>query len=282
MKILLIGSDGTLGTAFRTLIEPSYELVAWTMGDCDLTDCESIGTKLSVVAPDVIINASAYTDVDGAESHERIATLINGDAVGRIASYCASEHATLVHFSTDYVFPGTAGTGYAEYDVPKPVNAYGRSKLHGEMLLRESGCNYLCIRTSRLFGRSSTPKGKKSFIDKMLELAGHTPTISVVNDERTSPTYANDLVQATLGLIRDGARGLYHRTNDGDCTWYEFAQKIFSIVQLPVALVPVQGSAFPRPAERPVCSTLRSTKLPKLRPWQESLKEYLSLSKHTV
>lgn len=282
MKILLIGSDGTLGTSFRTLIDSSYELVSWTMRDCDLTDLESIGTKISAVAPDVILNASAYTDVDGAESHERVATLINGEAVGRIASYCASNGSMLVHFSTDYVFPGTTGVGYAEDDAPKPVNAYGRSKLQGEMLLGESGCRYLCIRTSRLFGRSSAAKGKKSFIDKMLELAGHASTISVVNDERTSPTYADDLARATLGLVRDGARGLYHRTNDGDCTWYEFAQEIFSIVQLPVALVAVQGSAFPRPAERPVCSTLRSTKLPILRSWQESLKEYLSLSKHTL
>ncbi len=282
IKVLLVGSDGTLGTSLRHVSHAGFDIVPWTMKNCDLTDLASIGPKLSVESPAIIINASAFTDVDGAELNEQTATLINGDAVGQMASYCMAHGILLVHFSTDYVFSGDHAQAYAEQDVPDPINAYGRSKLKGEQLIKESGCQFICIRTSRLFGRASSTQGKKNFIEKMLELAHRTSTISVVDDERTSPTYADDLAVTTFDLIRSDARGIFHRTNDGECTWYEFAREIFSISKLPVTLVPVAGASFPRPAKRPAHSTLVSTKLSPLRNWKEPLREYLFTNTTTV
>ncbi len=282
MKVIVLGSDGTLGTSLLNVRHEGYKLIPWTVGNCDLTDLPSIGPALAQESPDLIINASAYTDVDGAEKNEQLATLINAEAVGQIAMYCAAHRIPLVHFSTDYVFSGSTTEGYAEHDVPAPINAYGRSKLRGESLLVGSGCPYLCIRTSRLFGRSSAAQGKKNFIEKMLELARQRSPLSVVDDERTSPTFADDLARSTYDLLRGGASGMFHRTNDGDCTWYELAQEVFSIVPLPVTLVPVPGATFPRLARRPERSTLKTTKVPPLRAWRESVKEYLSTNPRTI
>jgi len=282
MKVLLLGSDGTLGTSLQGVDHAGYDLVPWTVENCDLTDLPSITAHLAEESPDAIINASAYTDVDGAEKNEGLATLINGEAVGQIAMYCASHGTPLIHFSTDYVFSGSTMVGYTEQDVPSPINAYGRSKLKGETLIAESRCPYLCIRTSRLFGKSSAVQGKRNFIDTILERAQRHTTISVVDDERTSPTFADDLARSTFELLSSAARGIYHRTNDGDCTWFEFAKEVFSIVQLPVTLIPVRGSAFARAARRPACSTLKTTKAPPLRTWKESLKEYVSINTETL
>ncbi|MBI4426489.1 MAG: dTDP-4-dehydrorhamnose reductase [Candidatus Kerfeldbacteria bacterium] len=274
MKVLIIGADGTLGTALRRVLV-SESVIAWTSADLDLSDLNSIAPKINSIRPEIVINAAAFTDVDQAEQDERRATIINGLAVGELAAACASFGSRFVQFSTDYVFDGRRSSGYDEQATPTPISAYGRSKYRGEQLLQQRGRDWLLIRTSRLFGQANGSSSKLDFVRRMLELAKTKPVVSVVNDETASPTYANDLAQATVALIQSGATGVFHRTNDGSCTWFGLAKEIFALVNVSVRLNPVSGSAFPRPAARPRYSVLRSTKLPPLRPWPAALHDYL-------
>lgn len=274
-RILLLGAAGTLGNALRNVLE-GYDLVAWDADDLRLDDLDRIEPALRRVQPTVVINAAAFTAVDEAEQNEAPAKKINGAAVGAIARTCAALGAKLVQFSTDYVFGGEHPTGYDEEAQPNPLNAYGRSKLLGERLVPASGCDYLLIRTSRLFGHPRETSGvKKNFIQLMIERSTTSSTIEVVDDETASPTYAPDLAEATVALLDDNERGIVHRTNDGSCTWFGFAQEIFSQLKKRVILVPVPSARFPRPAPRPRFSVLHSIKFPPLRRWQEALQMYL-------
>lgn len=275
MSILLIGADGTLGTALSELLN-DRDLIRWTQRDIDLTSPD-VRQRIVSLSPSMVINAAAFTDVDGSESNEALADKINATAVGEIAKACHDLGSTMVHFSTDYVFGGESSCGYAEDDTPNPINAYGRTKLNGERRLIDIGPRYFLIRTSRLFGRRGMSGGtKQNFIDKMIELSATKKELMVVDDETTSPTYANDLARSTVQLFENNEPGIYHRTNDGACTWYSFAQEIFKRIDRPIMLTPVQGSHFPRPAQRPRNSTLISTKLEPLRSWQSSLAEYMT------
>lgn len=284
MTTLLIGSDGTLGTSLARLWSHNDNgtLIRWTKRECDLTRPETILPALQSVHPQVVINAAAYTDVDGAEQNQSLAYAINGVAVGEIARACDHVGAVLFHYSTDYVFDGTAPSAYAEDDLPNPINVYGASKLEGERRIRASGCEQCIIRTSRIFGAPGSAGGKQSFIDKMVSLSRTNTTLSVVNDETTSPTFSDDLAAATVECIRTHRRGIVHRSNDGSCTWYVFAQELFSILGMHTTLLPVSGDAFPRPARRPRNSTLVSTTLAPLRSWQSAMREFLTSNQHTV
>lgn len=273
-RILLLGAAGTLGSAFQNLLQGT-NLVAWDAENLRLDDVDGIAPALDRVQPTVLINTAAFTAVDDAEQNEALAKKINGEAVGEIARTCTALTATFVQFSTDYVFDGQRLEGYSEDASPHPLNAYGRSKFLGEQLLQASGCEYLLIRTSRLFGHARGAKSKKNFIDQMIERAKSHSTIEVVDDETASPTSAPDLAEATLALLHENARGIVHRTNDGTCTWFGFAQEIFSQLQKDVTLVPVSSTRFPRPAPRPRFSALLSRKFSPLRPWQQALRDYL-------
>lgn len=274
MKVLITGSDGTLGTALQRVFA-AEQVTAWTLSDLDLSELDSIAGKVTSIQPELVINAAAFTDVDRAEQDERSATAINGDAVGTLAAVCASLGTRLVQFSTDYVFDGRQASGYDEQAVPAPVSAYGRSKYRGEQLLRQRGRDWLLIRTSRLFGRASGADSKLDFVRRMLALAKTQDIITVVDDETSSPTYVEDLAGAVATLVVAKANGVFHRTNDGSCTWYAFAKEVFAQAGLSVTLKPVSASAFPRPAARPQFSVLRSSKLPPLRPWAVALGDYL-------
>lgn len=282
MRILLFGSDGMLGTALAVVFRDAT-LITPSLSEVDFELAGSIVAGVERAAPDLVINAAAYTAVDGAERESDRAMQINGRAVGTLAQICAQRHVPLVHYSTDYVFAGDYRPGYDELATPAPRNVYGHSKLQGERLLQRSGSEWLLIRTSRLYGRSGAGgQTKKNFVSLMIERARTENQIAVVNDERASPTYAPDLAQATRELVDRKARGIFHRTNDGSCSWYEFAQEIFSEIRWRGKLVPVPGSHFPRPAPRPSASVLLTTKLQPLRPWQAALKDYLKLINTSV
>lgn len=277
MRILLLGSDGTLGTALAVVFQDAT-LIMPSPSEVNFEKDESITVGVEQTAPNLVINAAAYTAVDDAERERDRAMRINGQAVGALADACAKRRVPLVHYSTDYVFAGNDQRGYNEQDIPAAGNAYGQSKLLGERLLVQSGAAFLLIRTSRLYGQSGEgSRTKKNFVTLMIEQARTRDQIEVVNDERASPTYALDLAQATRQLVDSGAGGIFHRTNDGSCTWYEFAREIFSEIGWRGKLVPVPGSRFPRPAPRPSSSVLLTTKLPPLRSWQAALKDYLKL-----
>jgi dTDP-4-dehydrorhamnose reductase len=184
----------------------------------------------------------------------------------------------LVHYSTDYVFKGDKKRGYREDDRPDPQSAYALSKYLGEQAVQENADNFYLIRLSRLFGRPAASQGaKKSFVQIMLELAQTKPEVNAVDEELDCPTYAPDLARRTREIIdQRKPLGIYHVTNSGGCTWYDFAREIFTSKNISVKLNPVPASFFPRPAVRPKYSILLNTKLPSMRSWQEALKEFIS------
>jgi dTDP-4-dehydrorhamnose reductase len=277
VKVIIIGAKGTLGVALAGAFAETHPIL-WDIEDLDITDEKETIKKISDACPDVVINAAGYTDVDGAEKNEELAMNINGHAAGTIARAAKLVGAVMVHFGTDYIFDGTKKEGYAETDKPDPASVYGRSKLLGENeALKENDKTYI-IRLSRLFGSAQRGgRSKKSFVDLMLALAEKNKKLDVVDEEVSSPTYAPDVAWVTKEIVVNKIPfGVYHCSNSGFCTWYEFAEEIFLIKGIAVELNRVSGDHFKRSAKRPAYSVLLSTKLSPMRPWQDALKEYLS------
>lgn len=280
MRVLIIGAKGMLGQELvRTFSFAGHKVTAWDRDEIDIADDNSVTLRLAQGDRrfDLLINSAAYNNVDQAEKEPDLANAINGEAVGRLAAACREQGIPIVHYSTDYVFNGNRRIPYTEDDQPDPQSAYARSKRLGEERLLSSGTSYWLIRTSRLFGRpASAPGAKKSFPDVMRELAKIKKEFNLVDEEIASPTYARDLATRTLDIVRDQKPfGVYHVTNTGGCTWFEYGKSVFALAGLDVVTHPVPSSAYPRPAPRPAYSVLTSLKLPPLRIWQEALKEYL-------
>jgi dTDP-4-dehydrorhamnose reductase len=282
LRILILGKDGMLGHDLEATFR-NDDYIAFGRGDLDVTNKEMVFEKFMTVQPDVVINATGYTNVDLAESEEEKANLINGYAVGVLARACREVGATLVHFSSDYVFPGLKKHGYGEEDTLQPLNAYGRSKALGEKLLIEEmelmdgemqqEGHYFLIRTSWLYGAHG-----KNFVDTMLDLGRQKKELKVVQDQHGRPTFSLDLCQQVKWLINthDYPSGIYHVTNDSTTTWHDFAVEIFRLAGMRLNVVACTSSEFPRPAQRPEYSALINNKLPPLRPWKEALRDYLN------
>lgn len=271
MKILIIGAKGMLGQALAEEFSAQKPLL-WDREEIDITDFASSREKIVAEKPEVIINCAAMTDVDGCEEKPEIASTLNGEAPARLAQVANEISATLVQYSTSYIFDGKNKEGYREEDAPSPVSVYGRTKLAGERGAATAEKHYI-LRLDRLFGRAGG--GKKSFVEKMLELA-EKKRLSVINNEYGSPTYAPDLAARThLILESKPAFGIYHSANEGICSWYEWAETIFKIAGYDVELIRASAADFPRKAVRPACAGLVCTKLPPLRGWEAALKEFL-------
>lgn len=273
MKTLIIGANGMLGHELAKAFL-DWKPFLWDMAEIDITNEAMVNEKIGDLAPELIINAAAYTNVDACETNEAVATKVNGTAVGYLANMAVKLGATLAHYSTDYVFDGTKKEGYGEADEPNPINAYGRSKLVGERAIQASGLkNYYIIRPQWLYGKDG-----KNFVETMLALADKGQPIKVINDQVGSPTYAVDLAKATRELVESKKpSGIYHRTNAGQTSWHDFAQEIFTIFDKQVNLSPCASSEYPLPAKRPAYSALQNTKLEPLRSWQEALRDYAKL-----
>jgi dTDP-4-dehydrorhamnose reductase len=246
MSVLLISPDGMLGHAFElALAGRSDRFRAVKFPEIDLRDEASVARVLGD-RPKLVINCAAYTDVDAAETHEDDASAVNGVGVGVLGRACAAIGATVVHFGTDYVFSGDASTPYP-VDAPiAPRTAYGRSKAMGETLLRASGADHLLVRTSWLYA----PWGK-NFVRTIAKAASERDALRVVNDQRGRPTSAEALVTTTLALLDAGARGTFHGSDSGECTWFELAQHIVSETKARARVEPCTTEEFPRPAPRP-------------------------------
>jgi dTDP-4-dehydrorhamnose reductase len=274
-RVLILGSKGTLGGQLMKLYP---EAIGWDREDIDVLDYPSLRAKIDGVGftPDAIVNCVAFNDVDGAEDRPARAFVLNGDFVGELAGYTKEIGVPLVHYSTNYVFDGVQGE-YTEADAPAPLSVYGRSKLRGEQMAAASGAWCYVVRTAVIFGpKGSSDLSKRSFVDIMLDLSAKRDSIQVVSDEINSLTYAPDLAAATHHLL--GALplpGIYHLTNGGGASWFDFAREIFRIAKRNVTLLPVPSSHFPRKAVRPSRAILLNTKLPPLRPWQAALAEFL-------
>lgn len=221
-----------------------------------------------------VVNCAAWTDVDGAEANESEATLANADAVGWLAEQCARDGIVLVHYSTDFVFPGTATKPYAVDAAHGPVNAYGRGKAVGERRLWASGCPHLLIRTSWVYA----PWGK-NFVRTIARLARERSELAVVNDQRGRPTSAEQLASLSWALLEHGARGTFHATDSGECTWFDFASQIAARLNPDCEVSPCSSDAFPRPASRPAYSVLGLERTEDLignpEPWEAELDRVL-------
>lgn len=265
IKILILGAGGMLGTDLCKVFPDAVKL---THNDIDIADKAQVIEMIKRVEPDVVINAAAYTDVDGCEDevNRELAFDVNGRAPGYIAQGCSLIGAKLVHYSTDYVFDGSKEE-YVESDLTDPINVYGESKLLGERNIIESMDDYMIIRTSWLFGHHG-----RNFVETMLKLSGEMDAVRVVDDQFGKPTFTADLARKTaeiIGLVP----GVYHITNEGVCSWYEFASAVIDNV------VPCSCDEFIRKAKRPEYSVLVNTKTALMRHWKEALVEYLKQRK---
>lgn len=280
--IVIIGYKGMLGQDLMRLFQQTYkegEVIGLDREQIDITDRESIAKALDAIAPAVVINSAAYNAVDACEEKEgeTIAMQVNGEGPGNLAQYCKNNGISFVHYSTDYVFDGNAEAPYTEEMTPNPQSVYAQSKYLGEKKVMKVGGTYFIIRTCRLFGQAGeSEQSKESFVDVMLKLSQNRSQLDVVDEEIASPTYTADLAVQTERLLEgDYEAGIYHVTNTGSCTWYEFAKEIFRIAGKEIALRPVGADAFPRPAARPAYSVLANTKLEEMRSWQEALAAYM-------
>ncbi len=281
-NVLILGAKGMLGQELARVYrdDEGYDVTAWDVEDIDVTDFASAEEKIRAVVPSLIINAVAYNAVDACEEDEeeyRKATALNADVPEFLARIAKDMDATLIHYSTDYVFDGENGDGYAEDAEPNPISKYGTSKREGEKRVIAEDGKYYVIRLSKLFGRPATSAAaKKSFFEKMFEAAKGKTEVVAVDDEKSCFTYAPDLALGSKVLEQDGRPyGIYHLVNEGAVTWYEAARELFRIAGTDIIVKPVSADAFPRPAKRPHTSALRNTKFIEFRPYTEALREFL-------
>ena len=267
MKVLVLGCKGQLGRCLKDqLININYEVTYTSRDQIDIANFEEARIKIAHVAPDVIINASAYTAVDKAESDKVTADLINHLAVDNLATICFELGYWLIHISTDYVFDGNSTVPYLELDKTNPQGVYGHTKLDGELAIQSSGCKYLIIRTAWVFSEYGN-----NFLKTMLRLGAVRDELSIVGDQIGCPTYAQDIAKAIITMMiqvksKSSASGIFHYCGDQLCSWYDFAGVIFkeariSGLQTPGLIHSIRTSDYPTAAERPGYSALDCHKI---------------------
>lgn len=284
MNILVTGSNGQLGSEIRALAADSANNYIFTdVAQLDITNPQMIRQALDDNAIDVIVNCAAYTNVDGAESDEATANLINNVAVGNLATACKESGAALIHISTDYVFDGSNNIPYLE-DVPtNPIGVYGKTKLEGELSAINSGCQYIIIRTSWLYSRFGN-----NFVKTMQRLTAQKDSLNVIFDQVGTPTYASDLAGLICTIIEGDKldnQGVYHFSNEGVCSWYDFAVEIARLSGNSCDIKPCHSDEFPSVVKRPHFSVLDKTKVKQIfkiniAHWQDSLKEYFQIEQN--
>nr|WP_278722114.1 dTDP-4-dehydrorhamnose reductase [Alistipes onderdonkii] len=262
LNILITGANGQLGRSLQRLggVSP-HNYICTDVAELDITDAGAVLRAVREQGIDVIVNCAAYTDVERAEEDETRADLLNHKAAGNLAAAAKETGATLFHVSTDYVFDGTAHTPYTEEVTPSPLGAYGRTKLAGERAVMASGCRYLIFRTAWLYSEYG-----KNFLKKMLRLSSEREQLQVVFDQIGTPTYAGDLALAIFSIIEAGRyagnEGVYHFTDEGVCSWYDFATEIAAAAgHDKCRILPCHTSEFPTKATRPAYSVLDKTKV---------------------
>ena len=274
MKILLTGSEGQLGTDFRLVCGEKHRITAHDL-DLDIRDRRVVAERVREVSPDLVVNAAAYTDVDGAESDELEAFRVNALGVQNLALACQAGDIPLLHVSTDFVFNGEGTLPLTEYDRPDPRGVYGRSKYAGECYVTALLDRYYICRTSWLFGVAGC-----NFVKTMLRLGQEKGTVQVVCDQEGCPTYSRDLAAKLLEIIETGAFGIYNVSNSGSATWFEFAREIFEIAGMDVEVSPITAEECGSPAPRPAYSVMRGLALelagiPPMRHYREALADFI-------
>ena len=276
MKVMVTGITGQLGfDVMRELAKRNTEAIGAARRDFDLTDAAGIRQFISKHKPDAIIHCAAYTAVDRAEDETDLAMSVNASAVETIAETCRELDIKLLHISTDYVFPGDGVLPY-EIDSPKaPTNAYGRSKLAGEEAIERILEKFFIVRISWVFGING-----KNFVRTMLRLSETRDKLTVVDDQIGSPTYTADLARLLVEMVQTERYGIYHATNEGFCSWAEFAAEIFRQAEVSTQVIPVESDAYPTKAIRPKNSRLSKKSLDdagfeRLPSWKDAVGRYL-------
>ncbi len=272
--VAVVGALGMLGRAWRELLQArGIDHIGLDLPTIDITDPGSIAEHIKPGCK-TVVNCAAFTDVDGAEDQEPAALRLNAEAVGHLADHCKAIGATLIHYSTDYVFDGQADSPYMTDHPRDPINAYGRTKAEGEKLIEASGCEFLLIRTSWLYAPWA-----RNFVNGMIRLTRERDELNVVDDQHGRPTSAQHLAASSLALLEKGERGASHITDGGQCSWYEFACEIKRLAGNQCDIRPCTSDEFKRPAPRPAYSVLDISKtesaLGPMPDWKHNLAEVI-------
>lgn len=260
MKFFVAGSRGMLASDLIPLLEEKGKVIKGDLPELDITNLASVRKLLLQEKPDIVINCAAYTAVDKAEEEKEKAFAVNGKGAGNLATLCSETGARLIHISTDFVFDGKSNQPYLEDDSPDPLGVYGASKLEGEKRVKEATDNYIIIRTSWLYGIHG-----HNFVKTISRLAGEKEELGIVFDQTGTPTYTVDLARAIINLLSAKA-GIYHFSNEGVCSWYDFAYEAISLLQARGntlklrELKPILTEDYPTPAMRPPYSVMNKNK----------------------
>ncbi|MCZ8197447.1 MAG: dTDP-4-dehydrorhamnose reductase [Flavobacterium sp.] len=290
MVVLVTGANGQLGQSLQFIADnyPQIDFVFCSSSELDITNLDTCKAVFSKYKPNYCINTAAYTAVDKAESETEKAIAINVTGAKNLALVCKEQDSVLLHVSTDFVFDGNKKASYTEDDVPNPTGVYGQTKLDGEKAIQEAFENYFIIRTSWVYSQFGN-----NFMKTMLRLASERDSLSVVNDQIGTPTNAVDLAEVLVSMVCHTERsrsassnlqpptsnlfGIYNFSNEGQCSWYDFAKKIFEFNGIKIDLKPIPTTSFPTPAKRPAYSVLDKSKIKNvfgidIKNWEESLK----------
>ena len=279
-KVLVTGANGQLGSEIKELAGnyPDLDFIFTDIADFPLDKAAVIVENYNKIQPDIVINCAAYTAVDKAEQDVEVADAVNHLSIATLSELCNKSGAKLVHVSTDYVFDGTSPKAYRETDIPNPRSVYGVTKLAGEKACLENCPDSIIIRTAWVYSEFGN-----NFVKTMLRLMAERDTLGVVNDQIGTPTYAADLAQVILTILDSGKweAGIYHYSNEGEISWFDFASDIKEIAGLDCEVNGIPGSSYPTPAERPAFSLLDKTKIKevygiKIPAYKESLKAMMA------
>ncbi|WP_230931975.1 dTDP-4-dehydrorhamnose reductase [Priestia sp. TSO9] len=275
-KVLITGANGQLGKELVELFtEKGFEVYGFGRDRMDITNQAQVQEMISTLKPNIVLHSAAHTQVDLAESEPDQAFLINAYGTRNVAVAAEAVGAKLVYVSTDYVFDGTTDEPYNEFSPTSPLGVYGKSKLAGEQFVRDLHSKFFIVRTSWVYGKHGA-----NFVKTMLKLGEERKELSVVADQIGCPTYTLDLAHAILELVGTQKYGVYHISNSGSCSWYEFAKEIFKVSNMEVQVKPCTTADFPRPAARPANSvfehmSIKLNNFTSIRHWREALSSFL-------
>ncbi len=282
MTILVTGADGQLGREIQELSKKqnAHSFLFTDIGSLDITDYKALDDYFNQNKTDIVINCAAYTAVDKAEADKKAARLINTDAPGLLASLSINHEFKIIQISTDFIFDGKKSSPYLETDKARPLSYYGLTKYEGEKKIIKKVPSYIILRTSWLYSSYGN-----NFVKTMLRLAKENDSIRVVYDQTGTPTYARDLAAAIMGIIpqfKDNTKEIYHFSNEGAASWYDFAKAVCEIAGIKTPVFPIETKDYPTPAKRPAYSVLNKAKIKKdfnitIPHWRDSLKECLEL-----
>jgi dTDP-4-dehydrorhamnose reductase len=277
LRIFLIGKNGMLARALATVLGPRHQMIGASHEELNITDAEAVARGIEAAKAEVVVNAAALTDVDACESQPELAMRVNGEGPGNIAAACRRMGVPMMHFSTDYVFDGKKAVPYVEEDEPRPLSAYGRSKVEGERRVAAILENHWIVRVCGVFGPY-----RKNFVSLVVDLGRKSQPLRIVKDQQLAPTYTLDAATAIEQILLRGGHGIYHLTNQGFTSRVDFAREVLRQAGLEnVAVIPISAEETGRPAARPENSRLENVRLkregiPLLPPWTDAVGRYLA------